>query len=87
MSATETLAKSFDLPLETFFERQPLSVAGVEKLLGKKALKTIPELWTPNDGGLWETRPGKPTLVEIDDPRPAVDKLQQFDEVDVSDLA
>lgn len=45
------------------YERKPVSVAGLEKALGKKTFAEAAE-------GLWEKRPGKPTLVPESDSRP-----------------
>lgn len=50
---------------ELLYTRQPLSVAQVEKLLGKKTFKEI-------SGELVETPEGKPTLVPESDNRPAI---------------
>jgi hypothetical protein len=84
-AAIETLAGRFELPQDAFFERSPLSVAQIEKFLGKKALKeTAPDLWHDSEKKLWRTEPGKPSLVSLSDPRPAIDKAQMFDVVEVS---
>lgn len=45
------------------YERKPVSVAGLEKALGKKAFAEAAE-------GLWTKTPGKPTLVPESDKRP-----------------
>lgn len=45
------------------YERKPVSVAGLEKALGKKAFAETAE-------GLWTKTPGKPTLVPESDKRP-----------------
>ena len=45
------------------YERKPVSVAGLEKALGKKAFAETAE-------GLWSKTPGKPTLVPESDKRP-----------------
>ena len=44
------------------WERKPASVAGLEKTLGKKNFASTAK-------GLWEKKPGKPALVEEEDPR------------------
>lgn len=44
------------------YERRPVTVAGLEKALGKKVFGETAE-------GLWAKSPGKPTLVPEDDPR------------------
>lgn len=44
------------------YERKPVSVAALEKTLGKKAFEETAE-------GLWTKRPGKPTLAPETDPR------------------
>lgn len=46
------------------YERKPVSVAGLEKTLGKKAFAEIAE-------GLWTKTPGKPTLAPEGDKRRA----------------
>ena len=46
------------------YERKPVSVAGLEKSLGKKAFGEVAE-------DLWMKSPGKPTLVPANDKRPA----------------
>lgn len=46
------------------YERKPVSVAGLEKSLGKKAFGEVAE-------DLWMKSPGKPTLVPTNDKRPA----------------
>ena len=45
------------------YERKPVSVAGLEKALGKKTFAETAE-------GLWTKTPGKPTLVPESDKRP-----------------
>lgn len=44
------------------YERKPVSVAGLEKSLGKKVFAETAD-------GLWEKKPGKPTLVPASDKR------------------
>lgn len=44
------------------WERKPVSVAGLEKVLGRKSFAETAK-------GLWSKKPGKPALVEEDDPR------------------
>ncbi len=44
------------------WERKPVSVAGLEKTLGKKNFASTAK-------GLWQKKPGKPALVEEGDPR------------------
>lgn len=58
----ELLSKGVEEAL--LYERKPLSVAALEKELGKKAFSDIAE-------GLWEKTPGKPALVPESDARPA----------------
>ena len=48
------------------YERKPVSVAGLEKALGKSAFKELA-------GDLWQKSPGKPTLVPESDKRPPFD--------------
>lgn len=47
------------------YERKPVSVAGLEKIVGKKGFAEYADLV--------EKKPGKPTLVPADDPRPDYD--------------
>lgn len=85
-AAIEILAKRFDLPADAFFERSPLSVAQIEKFLGKKALKNeAADLWE-GETKLWRSEPGKPALAPLSDPRPAIDKSAMFDVVEVSEI-
>lgn len=51
---------------EMLYERKPVSVAGLEKTLGKSAFKELA-------GDLWQKTPGKPTLVPESDKRPPFD--------------
>ena len=44
------------------WERKPVSVAGLEKVLGKKNFASTAK-------GLWQKKPGKPALVDEEDPR------------------
>lgn len=55
------------LPEAMLWERKPVSVAGLEKALGKKAFAEVAE-------GLWEKKPGKPALVPETDKRPPYNK-------------
>lgn len=58
------------------YERKPVSVAGLEKTLGKKAFAEAAE-------GLWHKTPGKPTLVPESDKRPPYNPAAAaFGEVD-----
>ena len=51
------------VPRAVLYEEKPVSVAGLEKALGKKAFAEVAE-------GLWRKTPGKPTLVPESDKRP-----------------
>lgn len=51
------------VPRAILYEEKPVSVAGLEKALGKKAFAETAE-------GLWTKTPGKPTLVPESDKRP-----------------
>lgn len=51
------------VPEALLYERKPVSVAGLEKAMGKKSFAEVAE-------GLVDAKPGKPTLVSTDDPRP-----------------
>ena len=58
------------------YERRPVSVAGLEKALGKKAFAEAAE-------GLWSKTPGKPTLVPESDKRPPYNPaVAAFEKVD-----
>lgn len=52
------------VPEAMLYERKPVSVAGLEKILGKKTFDTQAD-------GLWVKSAGKPTLVPESDTRPA----------------
>ena len=51
------------VPEAILYERKPVSVAGLEKTMGKKAFAETAD-------GLWAKSPGKPTLVPESDKRP-----------------
>ena len=51
------------IPEAMLYERKPVSVAGLEKTLGKK-------LFAETADGLWQKKPGKPALVPESDRRP-----------------
>ena len=51
------------VPRAVLYEEKPVSVAGLEKSLGKKAFAEAAE-------GLWSKKPGKPALVPESDKRP-----------------
>lgn len=71
--------KAFDLliesgtPEEMLYERKPLSLAQVEKLVGKKD-------FAATVGDLVEKKPGKPTLVPESDKRQAITNIVSADE-------
>ena len=71
--------KAFDLlissgtPEEMLYERKALSLAQVEKLVGKKDFAAIV-------GNLVEKKPGKPTLVPESDKRKAITNIVSADE-------
>lgn len=52
------------VPRALLYEEKPVSVAGLEKSMGKKVFAETAE-------GLWVKKPGKPTLVPESDGRPA----------------
>lgn len=54
------------VPRAVLYEERPVSVAGLEKALGKKNFAEATE-------GLWHKSPGKPTLVPESDKRPPYD--------------
>lgn len=60
-TAFQALSLKIDEAL--LYERKPVSVAGLEKALGKKTFEDVAE-------GLWEKKTGKPTLVPESDGRP-----------------
>lgn len=55
--------KANGIPEAVLYERKPVSVAGLEKALGKKEFNAIAE-------NLWVKTPGKPTLAPASDKRP-----------------
>ena len=59
------VARDHGVPEAMLYERKPVSLAALEKIMGKKAfLETLSQyVFTP---------PGKPTLVRADDKRPAI---------------
>ena len=58
-------AKAAGVPEEMLYERKPVTLAALEKIMGKKAFgETMADYIT--------TPPGKPTLVKADDRRPAI---------------
>lgn len=58
-------AKAAGVPEEMLYERKPVTLAGLEKIMGKRQF--LDAL-----GGFVTTPPGKPTLVKSDDRRPAI---------------
>lgn len=61
------------------YERKPVSVAGLEKSLGKKTFSEAAE-------GLWAKSPGKPTLVPESDGRPPYNAAEAaFEKVSAND--
>lgn len=75
------LAGELGFSTADFYEREPMSVAGVETFVGKKTLK---KLEAPEWKDLWKSEPGRPQLAPDTDPRPAIEKKNGFD--DVSDF-
>ena len=63
--AFDTLVKSGIAPEETLWEKVPLTLAQVEKMLGKKDFQEAV-------GKYVVKKPGKPTLAETSDKRPAI---------------
>jgi hypothetical protein len=57
------------------FERKPLTVAQVEKVLGKAEYRKLLE-----EPGLVKTEPGKPTLASITDKREAIKRPSAIDD-------
>lgn len=64
-SAFDTLAKSGIAPEEMLWEKRPLTIAQVEKLVGKKEFRE-------SVGKFVVKNPGKPTLAKESDKRPAI---------------
>ena len=63
------------VPRAILYEEKPVSVAGLEKALGKKAFADTAE-------GLWSISPGKPTLVPESDKRPPYNPAEAaFDKI------
>lgn len=58
-------AKAAGVPEEMLYERKPVTLAGLEKIMGKKPFAEAL-------GGFVTSPPGKPTLVKADDRRPAI---------------
>lgn len=52
-----------EVPEALLYERKPVTVAGLEKSMGRKPFAEVSE-------GLVSVKPGKPALVAADDPRP-----------------
>lgn len=70
--AIDVLAPATGKPPSEFYTTpapEPLSVAQVEKLVGKTSFKAVP--------GMVEKPEGKPTLVSADDPRDSLDKVSE----------
>lgn len=65
-AAFESL-KSKGIDGAILYERKPLTVPALEKVLGKKQYRELLE-----DGGLVKSEPGKPTLAPESDKRPAI---------------
>lgn len=59
------------VPRAVLYEERPVSVAGLEKALGKKNFAEAAE-------GLWHKSPGKPTLVPESDKRPAYNPAESM---------
>ena len=58
-------AKAAGVPEEMLYERKPVTLAGLEKIMGRKS-------FAATLGDFVTTPPGKPTLVKADDKRPAI---------------
>ncbi len=58
-------ARAAGVPEEMLYERKPVTLAGLEKIMGKKPFAEAL-------GSYVATPPGKPTLVKADDRRPAI---------------
>lgn len=58
-------AKAAGVPEEMLYERKPVTLAGLEKIMGRKPFAEAL-------GGFVTSPPGKPTLVKADDRRPAI---------------
>lgn len=57
------------VPEAVLWKREPVSVAGLEKALGKAAFAEAAD-------GLWEKKPGRPTLAPESDKRPAYNSAE-----------
>lgn len=64
IGGADTAFKALSLKVDEalLYDRRPVTVAGLEKVLGKKDFAAVAE-------GLWEKRPGKPTLAPESDNR------------------
>ena len=69
--AFETII-SAGTPEEMLYERKPLTLSQIEKLLGKKEFESIVSSFVIKPQG-------KPTLAPIDDKRPAFNKANIFE--------
>lgn len=66
------------IPEDLIYERSIVGITACEKLLGKKRFAEVL-------GGLVEKPAGKPTLVALDDKRPAISNIADFADVSISD--
>lgn len=66
-------ARAAGIPEEMLYERKPVTLAGLEKIMGKKPFAEALADFV-------ETPPGKPTLVPADDKRPPVTKKASAEE-------
>ena len=66
-------AKEAGIPEEMLYERKPVTLAALEKIMGKKDFAAVM-------GGYVTTPPGKPTLVEAGDKRPAITRPTASDD-------
>ena len=71
--AAFTAARAAGVPEEMLYERKPVTLAALEKIMGKKAFgETMKDYVT--------TPPGKPTLVKADDRRAAITNRSSAEE-------
>lgn len=75
--AAFTTAKKAGVPEEMLYKREPVSLAQLEKIMGKKEFAKV---FTQPKAMFVVTPPGKPTLVTVDDKRQAITNKPTIEE-------